>query len=157
MGFLALIPFRDWLYGGIILLVGIFAWHTYSKYNAAVRYQQVVVAESKATLDAARKHITDVTADYDKGLKANEAIYENELASADAQHTLDLKRLRAAAAARAADPVLSGTAGASAEAAAWTQRLGTLEPISARLADALRADDAAVAECRRERDALTGK
>jgi hypothetical protein len=157
MGILSLIPFRDWIYGTIIVGAGILVWHTYNKYEAAVKYQETVKAESKVALDTANQRITDLTADYDKGLKANEVVYENELAAASQQHTADSNRLRQLSAARDADAVLHGSAGTAAEAAAWAERVSALESISQGLADALRQDDAQASECWRDRDELTNK
>jgi len=154
---LALIPGKDWLYGALIVGGGVLCWHFYDKYENAVNYAVTVKAESVQAQKDAAKQIADLTTAYNTGLAANKAIYENELKVAAVQHASDTERLRGLAATRNSDPVLQGSAGTAAEAAAWASRLGALESISAGLADALRQDDAAATECRRDRDSLTGK
>jgi len=154
---LALIPTKDWFIGVAFAIAVVLGWHYYDKYESAVEYRTKVEAESKVALETANKTIADLTTAYNAGLKANEAIYENELQNAAVQHTADTERLRVQAAARGADPVLQGASGTAAEAAAWAGLLGRVEGISGRLADALRQDDAAAAECWRDRDSLSGK
>jgi hypothetical protein len=140
---LALIPTKDWLIGAafaVLLMAGI---HYHNKYAEAVDYAQTVKAESKQAQEDAAALISLLTNQYTAALKANKAVYENELHTADLQHASDTERLRSAATARQNDPVLSGAAGLAAAITAWSARLGRVEGLSAGLADALRYDDAA--------------
>jgi hypothetical protein len=155
--FLSLIPIKDWFYGALIVGFGVLCWHYHEKYINAVNYAQTVKAESAQTKKDADQRIADLTKDYDKGLAANKVIYETELADASKQHAVDADRLRALAATRGKDPVLSGTDGLAAAIAGWSYRVSRVEHISDDLAVALRLDDAAATECWRDRDALTGK
>jgi hypothetical protein len=154
---LAFIPPKDWFIGAAVGIMLIMGWHYYDKYKDAVEYAQTVKAESKAALEQANQRITDLTQQYADFRAADKVVYENELHAADVQHATDTERLRGAASARATDPVLQGASGLTAAIAAWTQRLNRVEGISGRLADALRYDDAAAADCWRDRDSLTGK
>ena len=154
---LGLIPTKDWIIGAAVAVLAVMCWHFYDKYNNAVEYAATVKAESAVAKADAAKQIADLTTQYAAFRAADKVIYENELHAADLQHASDTERLRNAAAARQGDPVLSGASGLAAAIAAWSQRLSRLESVSSGLADAIRFDDAAAAECWRDRDALTGK
>jgi len=154
---LALIPTKDWFYGALVVGIAVLGWHFYDKYTDAVNYAATVKAESKTALDTANQQIKDLTADYAAREAQNKDTYDKAIQAAALQHASDTERLRALSSARSTDPVLQGSAGLSAAIAAWSARLGRLESISAGLADAVRADDAAAVQCWADRDALTGK
>jgi hypothetical protein len=154
---LGLIPTKDWFIGAAVIGLAVLCWHFYDKYENAVNYANTIKAESAQAKADAAQQIADLTTQYSKALDANKVIYETELANDAAQHASDTERLRQLAAARNKDAVLSGASGLPAAIAAWSSRLSRLEQVSAGLADALRADDAAATACWRDRDALTGK
>ena len=154
---LALIPAKDWFIGAAFAVLACTGWHYYEKYTDAVNYATTVKAESAAALADAKTTIAGLTLAYNTGLTNLQAASDAKLKAANTTHLADVDRLQRAAAARATDPVLQGSAGAAAEAAAWASRLGALESISAGLANALRADDIAANDCRAERDSVTSK
>lgn len=153
---LALIPTRDWIYGGLTVILALWGWDLYHKYETAVNYQRTVTAESVAAAAAAKKTIDDNTAAYSGALQTIEAQYAKDTAAASQQHNSDVARLRAAAA-RQSNPLLHSAPGSSATGSAGDEGFSGLGSVALGLADALRADDSALTACYADRNALTGK
>lgn len=160
---LALVPARDWLYGGIAAVAAFIAWDLHHKYEVAINYQKTVQAESAQTLAAAQKTITTNDTDYKAKLAAEKLAHANDTLAALQQHNADVARLRAATAAHAANPLLGSAASASPGSPAGTGSAASLSGLPEQavvcqgLSDALAHDDALLIAERTERDALTGK
>jgi hypothetical protein len=151
---LALVPFRDWLYAAIIAAVGLFAWHTYSKYEAAVAYAATVKTESAATEAKARAAIQAADDYYATTLKTIQETANANIKVAQDQSTALASRLRQYAAAHCGNTVLGSSASATASGTAST---GGVESAIEQLAAAAAHDNAIIEAERAERDSLTGK
>jgi hypothetical protein len=149
---LALVPLRDWFYGAIAAAAVIFALDLHHKLEVANQIR----AESAAALATAQKTIATNTADYKAAVSTVEAQYAKDMSAASQQHNADLARLRARAAGKAG-PVLPGAPGTPAAGPQGDSSFGGLGELALNLADALRADDAALIACYADRNALTGK
>lgn len=65
MGILSLVPFRDWLYGGIIVAVSIFAgveWHRHNVAEQALGAAQQVAADTRVATAAKTEIAADTAA-----------------------------------------------------------------------------------------------
>lgn len=159
-----LIPGKVWLYAAIAVVLLAFGIHEYRNIEAkgaAKETAAVLVANTKADAAADAK-IKKLTADYNTAIVNIGATYAKAMQSADTAHTSDLERLqqRAGSGQPSNSAVGSSTAGASAADARTlsTRSLGVVPAERALdLADALRADDAALVQCYADRDSLTGK
>ncbi len=161
---LARIPFRYWLYGGLLAILAIMGIHEYQEIEAkgAAREAAAVQAASAKADAAAKAAIAKLTADYSAALVTVGEIYAKAMQSADAAHSADLKRLQQRAAGSGAPNTAVGdstSAASAADAGAISARaLGSVPAERALdLADALRVDDAALTQCYADRDSLTGK
>jgi len=161
---LALIPLKDWFYAGLIALLLIFGIHEYQDIEAkGAAHEQAAVLAASAKADAtAKAQIAKVTADYSAAIVTVGENYAKAIQSADAAHSADLQRLQQrAASGNGTNTSVGSTGSASATANAGTARALALGSVPAEraldLADALRADDAALIQCYAERDSLTGK
>ena len=162
---LGLIPFKYWLYAGLLAVAGIFAIHEYQdiEEKGAAKEQAAVLAESAKTQAAVKAANDKLSADYSAAIVTVGENYAKAMQSADTAHAADVQRLQQRASAvghsagtsmdSAAAPVAAGNAGS-----ASTTALGTVPAERALdLADALRGDDAALTQCYADRDSLTGK
>lgn len=161
---LALIPLKDWLYAGLIaflIIFGVVQYHDIEAKGAA--HEAATVQALSVKTDAAAKEKNDkLTADYSAAVVTVGVTYAKAMQTADAAHAADVQRLQHFAAANhGASPGVGGTAGSGAAADAGTGSALALGVVPAEravdLADALRADDAALTQCYADRDALTGK
>jgi hypothetical protein len=151
---LALVPFRDWLYAVIIAAVGLFAWHTYHKYEVAVAYAATAKTESAATEAKARAAIQAADDYYATTLKTIQETANANIKVAQDQSTALAGRLRQYAAAHCVNKVLGGS---TAPAAGGAPSAGSVESAIEQLAAAAAHDNAVVEAERAERDSLTGK
>jgi hypothetical protein len=167
---LKLIPFRDYAYAA--LFVAAVVWYNVHVHNLNVAYaakqetaltSAIAAANTKADA-AAKTKLDKLTADYNAAIVTIGENYAKAMQSADAAHDADTKRLqlRAASASGGASNTGVGSAAAQASAAdAGTISARALGVVPAEraldLADALRADDAALVQCYADRDSLTGK
>lgn len=161
---LKLIPLRDWLYAGLavaVLILWIHHNHVEQAKGAAAVASAVQTATNKANT-AAQAKIDKLTADHADDVAQIEDRYENTIRDNDTTHAADLQRLRDRAARDSStnqvlDSSISGEATSQA-GAGGTESLGSVPAERALdLADALRADDAALDKCYADRDSLTGK
>lgn len=161
---LKLIPIRDWLYAAITIAAVIwFLHHDHVERNigAARITAAVQVATAKAQA-AAQKKIDSLNVTHADDVAQIEDQYEKAIRDNDASHATDLQRLRNRAARDSpASQVLDGSKGGEATGKAGTGSVASLGSVPAELtlnmADALRADDAALDKCYADRDGLTGK
>lgn len=156
-----ILPWRDWLYVGIIA-AGVIFWihhdHVEEAKGAAQITAAVRVANQKAEKVAAAQ-VASLNTQHAADVAKVSTVYENALVVASSRHAADLQRLRDYANYRSSRPnaVLESAPGASTQAGARSQGSGRLGTTAAELADALRQDDAALTACYAERDSLTGK
>lgn len=144
-----------------LLTAGTIAWQVHDRRERSIGAQHelaaVVAASDKAKADAQRQ-IDSLNTQHAAAVAAIEAQRESDLKDAAAQHDSDTQRLRDyEASRRRVDAALAGTGPAAAPADAGPEGVSRLGSVALELADALRADDAALTECWRERDSLTGK
>jgi hypothetical protein len=161
---LKLIPFRDYAYAA--LAIAAVVWflhhdHVERDIGAARETKAVAVATAKANT-AAKAEIDRLNAAHADDVAQIEARYENAIRDNDASHAADLQRLRnSAASSGKANPVLGGASGGTAPTETGAGSAGSLGSVPAdialKLADSLRADDAALDKCYADRDDLTGK
>ena len=161
---LKLIPFRDYAYAALAIAAVVwFLHHDHVERNigAARETKAVAVATAKAN-SAAKAEIDRLNTAHADDVSQIEARYENVIRDNDTSNAADLQRLRNSAASRGkANTVLgsasSGTTPAEA-GASGTVGLGNVPAeLALKLADSLRADDAALDKCYADRDDLTGK
>lgn len=165
---LKLMPWRDWAYAAIAA-VALVAYNVHV-HNLIVKAKAqeiaAVAAASGKVKAAALVEMQRQTDDYNAKLADTEKTFAQHTQDADAAHDADLKRLQQLANSyRDANRALQGAAGAggkpdTAQRPPGTDDMGSLPRglgVPLRLADALRFDDALLAACRSERDALTGK
>lgn len=157
---LALIPLKDWLYAGILIVVLAFSVHEYHAIEAKGAAQEtaaIVAAGAKATA-AANAKIAQLNQDYSAAMVATGKTYAKAMQDASTSDAADLQRLRQRAASdSAARGVLGGASGSSAASGAGDEGFSGLGSVAFGLNTALRADDAALAQCYADRDSLTGK
>lgn len=151
---LALIPIKDWIYGAIILAVGLFAWHTYSKYETAVKYAENVKAATVQVEANVKKAIDDLNTTHAAVLAAIQEKQNADLQTAAAQSADLAQRLRNYQATRCPSAVLGSAAPAAPSGAAST---GSVDDAVAGVIAAAAHDNAVIAAERAERDSLTGK
>jgi hypothetical protein len=164
MGFLALIPIKDWIYAAIIGTILISGYVFVHRCHAAEDDMKSINAQSAALLVVANAHIAQLTADHAKEIKANEIIYTTELKDNAAQHTADLVRLRQLDAYRQSHPDVArpgtGSEGSGSGSGSEDKGPGSftgLGLVAAALADATRDLTTSLDTCTRDRDSLTGK
>lgn len=161
---LALVPTKDWLYAGLFVILLAFSAHEYRAIEAkGAQQEQAAVLAASVKTQAAAKAVNDkLTAEYSAAVVTVGENYAKAMQSADAAHGADIQRLQQRAAADHSGGASVGGAPASGTAAyagsSGASALGTVPAQRAvDLADALRADDAALTQCYAERDSLTGK
>lgn len=161
---LKLISFRDYFYGAVALAALAF-WlyhdHVERAAGAAKVTQAVAIATARATAEAATK-VAALNSAHADDLAQVEERYENLIRDNDTAHSVDLEQLRQRASSSGnANRVLESAPRIATPAAAGTRSPETLGVVPAEealsLADALRADDAALSKCYDDRDSLTGK
>ena len=170
---LKLVPFRDYAYAAAFAALVI--WYNVHVHNLEVAYAaQKVNAVTTAVAAATKKDLADaaakiaaLTKQHAQDVAQVEATYENQIKQNTADHTADLDRLRKLAAKNRGSgngnsAVGSPTgSGQTVPASGGDSSVGGLGSIPAglglELADALRADDAALTKCWADRDKLTGK
>jgi hypothetical protein len=151
---LALVPFRDWLYAAAIISLGLFAWHTYHKYEVAVAYAATVKTESAATEAKARAAIAAADDYYATTLKTIQETANVNIKVAQDQSTALAGRLRQYAADHCGNTVLGSSASATPTGAPGASSVD--EAVSGVISAAAH-DNAIVLAERAERDSLTGK
>lgn len=165
---LKLIPFRDYAYAAVV--VAALVWYNVHVHNLEVAYSAkqetaltnaIASANTKADAAATAK-INKMTADYDAAIVKIGENYAKAMQSADAAHDADVKRLQLrATSSGASNTGVDSTAVEASAADAGTISTRALGVVPAEraldLADALRADDAALVQCYADRDSLTGK
>jgi hypothetical protein len=167
---LKLIPFRDYAYAALFAAAVI--WYNVHVHNLEVTYAAkqttaitaaVASANTKADAAATAK-IDKLNADYAAAIVNNGVNYAKAIRLADAAHDADVKRLQLLAAAAGGGTSNTGMGSAATQASAAdagtisARALGVVPAERALdLADALRADDAALVQCYADRDSLTGK
>lgn len=161
---LKLIPLRDWLYAGLAVAAIIFWFH--HDHVEQAKGAATVTAAVKAATDkaqaAAAVAITKLNTNHANDVAQIEDHYENTIRDNDAAHAADLQRLRDRAARSShTNGVLEGSPGGEATSQAGAGSSESLGSVPAEyaleLADAVRADDAALDKCYADRDSLTGK
>ena len=166
--FAKLLPFRDWAYAAVLVAAVIF--YNVHVHNLIVKAERAQIAAVQAASDKVRAeaHAQKLKddADYAAAKAATEKMYAENFAAAATADAADLLRLqRLVASYRDANRALQGALGASdkpdpAAGASGPGGLGELPRglrVSLGLAEALRADDNLLNECRADRDALSGK
>lgn len=165
LALLKLIPFRDYAYAALAIAAVIFWFHhdhVEQAKGAARVTAAVATATAKANADAQTK-IDKLNTEHGKDVAAIEESYERTIQSNDASHAADLQRLRERAASQGNSPgqVLGSTPGGETTLDGGTRSTSGVGSVPAEqalnLADALRADDAALTKCYADRDSLTGK
>lgn len=158
---LELVPLKDWLYAGLLVLVIAFSVHEYRDIEAkgAAKETAAVQMASAAVQAQAKKTNDKLTADYSAAVVTVGENYAKAMQSADAAHDADLKLLqrRAASSGGSGNTAVGGASGAAATAGAGDEGFSGLGSVALELATALRADDAALTQCYADRDSLTGK
>ncbi len=160
---LALIPFKDWVYLGIITaLVAGFGWYTVHERHEGEAHEVAALQKSSAKLvNEANAQIATLTAAHAAELKKVLSDNDQQLQAATVQHNSDTQRLRDAdayrrqhsaiqSAAQSPGATATGTSGAS-QGGSGIERL---EQISSELADGLRDTSAALTACMTERDSV---
>lgn len=157
MGFLSLVPIKDWLYVGAIVALligfGVFVHHERSLGAAAeVRVVQEASAKVQA---AAAKQVAALNSQHAATVAAIQEKQSADLKAAAAQSASLASRLRQYRANRSCPgPVLAGTPAAPAAGAAGPSSVD--EAVAGVIAAAAH-DNAIVIAERAERDSLTGK
>jgi hypothetical protein len=158
---LELIPLKDWLYAGLLIIVIAFSVHEYREIEAkgAAKEAAAVQAVSSAVQAQAKKTNDKLTADYSAAVVTVGENYAKSMQSAATAHDADLKLLqrRAASSGGSGNSAVAGAAGTAAPSGAGNEGFSGLGGVALELATALRADDAALAQCYADRDSLTGK
>lgn len=161
---LALIPFRDWIYGALIVGLIVFGIHERNHLIAeGAAHEAAALKESSDKLIAQETaHVALVAKTYAaQAAKTTETLDEQTQATAAAQSDA-AQRLRNYDAYRRSHPDVASTGqpatdtGASG-AGANGQRFSSLEQVALQLAGAAAASRDALAACMTDRDALTGK
>lgn len=161
---LKLVPFRDWLYAALAIALGI-AWYVHNQHmitEGEQREQIAVVAASAKATAVAQKAIDKLTTAHVIEVANIEDNYEHIIQADDTASAADLQRLRERAGSDShPNQVLESASGDKSTPAAGASDSGSLGTVPAEqalsLADALRADDAALVKCYADRDSLTGK
>jgi hypothetical protein len=166
-----LVPFRDWLYGGLAVAAVIFWFHhDHVEQLKGAQAVQTAVAAANAKADAAAKaNIAALTKQYQDQATQIQVSYEKQLADASAQHDSDVQRLQqleansrgaphtdVGSAPALSTPTPSGPVSAP-DVGSVPADLYVRADVALGLADALRLDDAQLQACWAERDTLTGK
>ena len=162
---LALIPGKDWLYGGIIvaLLVG-FGWYTHRERSIGAANELAAVQTASAKeQENAREAIIALNAHYAATVAAIQETQNVQLKAAAADSATLAGRLRNYEANRSCPrPVLAGspaapTGSASSPGSDSSVESGSVESDLEALIAAAEHDNAAITAERAERDSLTGK
>jgi hypothetical protein len=163
---LALIPFRDWIYGALIVGLIVFGIHERNHLIAeGAAHEVAALKESSDKLIAKETaHVALVAKTYAAAAAQTQGDLDAKIQAADAQHTSDAQRLREYSAYRSTHPDVASPAGASGNSGAGTSSAGQSEDFVASLgqsgvalADALRDTSAALSACMKDRNDLTGK
>lgn len=157
---LALIPGKDWLYGGIIvaLLVG-FGWYTHRERSiGAANEVKVVQAASAKVQAAAAKQIADLNTQHAATVAAIQETQSVQLKAAAADSATLAGRLRNYEANRSCPrPVLAGSPAAPTGSASSPGSNSSVESAVEQVIAAAEHDNAVIDAERAERDSLTGK
>lgn len=162
---LELIPIKDWFYAGLFVILLAFGAHEYHAIEAKGAAKETVAVQvaSDAVKAAAKKKDDQLTADYSTALVNTGVTYAKAMQSADAAHADDVQRLqrRAASSGSGAHGTVGSATGPGTPPNEGSSSAGGLGwvpgSLGLELADALRADDAALIKCYADRDDLTGK
>lgn len=166
MALLSLIPFKDWVYGGIIvaLLIGFGVFVHHERTVGAAHEVAALQKSSQELIAKETAHVALVAKTYAAAAAATQGDLDAKIQAADAQHTSDAQRLREYSAYRSTHPDVASPAGASRNNGAGTSGAGQGEDFVASLgqsgvalADALRDTSAALSACMKDRNDLTGK
>lgn len=161
---LKLIPFRDYLYAALAVAAVIwFLHHDHLERDiGAAKVVASVQAATRKAEQAAQKRIDKLNVDHANDVAQIEDRYENTIHDNDVAHAADLQRLHERSHSDSSPGKLLGSASggetSTQAGASSAEGLGGVPAtIALRLADALRADDAALDKCYADRDSLTGK
>lgn len=166
MALLSLIPFKDWVYGGIIAALiagGIYYTHHERVVGAAHEVAALKASSDKLNAQADAK-VAQLTAQHSQEVTSIQETLNAQLKTASTLHASDVQRLReydsyrhsnpsVGSAAAGSDADQSGTKGAEGSADIFDQ----LESVALDLATADREGSAALNACIADRNALTGK
>lgn len=157
---LALIPGKDWLYGGIIvaLLIG-FGWYTHRERSIGAANELAAVQTASAKeQENAREAIIALNAHYAATVAAIKVVQNAQLQIAATDSAVLTQRLRNYEANRSCPrPVLAGSPAASAGSASSPGSDSSVESAVERVIAAAEHDNAVIDAERAERDSLTGK
>lgn len=157
---LALIPGKDWLYGGIIvaLLIG-FGWYTHRERSIGAANELAAVQTASAKeQENAREAIIALNAHYAATVAAIQETQNAQLKAAAADSATLAGRLRNYEANRSCPrPVLAGSPAAPAGSASSPGSDSSVESAVERVIAAAEHDNAVIDAERAERDSLTGK
>jgi len=146
----------------LLIIVAVLGGSWLYIHSCHVAHEQLanIHAQSKQELKTAKDQIKDLTEGHAAAVAEIADDYEKQMADAKRADAFGLQRVQNAADAyRRAHPLL-GCAGSPSNQPGtdkWAEGFDRLGRGGAELAAALRADDAKLIECRRERDKLTGK
>jgi hypothetical protein len=159
LALLKLIPLKDWLYiAAIVAIISLFVGYTMHERHVGAVHELAAVTKAGAKAEAAvEAKIKTLTDQHAATVADIEDKYEGLLKDADNQHGSDLQRLRDADTYRKTHSLLPSAGSSAAQADSGGAGLTGLESVSAKLADAVRRDDAALNACYADRDDLTGK
>jgi hypothetical protein len=145
---------KDIFYG--VLITAALSWGgwTYHKYESAVKYAANAKAETAQVQAKAAADIKAKDDDYAAQLAASKVTQDAQIKAAAAQSADLAQRLRDYQARRCPNPVLPGTASAS---AGGTPSASSVDEAVAGIIAAAAHDHAVIVSERAERDALTGK
>jgi hypothetical protein len=163
---LALIPLKDWIYGGIIvaILAG-FGWYTVHERDLGKASEVAALKKSSDELQAkAAAHVAQVAKAYSTASTVNLENLNAQLKAASDQHDSDAQRLREYDAYRRTHPAVAsaqtgsgfGSAG-SQSSNGYDEQFASLEQVALQLATAGREVNASLAACMADRTTLTGK
>lgn len=153
------LPYRDILYG-VIAAAAVAFWFYHNhveQAKGAARVQAAVTLATARAQQAAQARIAALTRENAATQRQVESTYEKALVVATHQRAADVRRLRQYEIYRQTHRMLGGAASPSAQAHGGPEGFSGLASVSISLANALREDDAALAECWADRAALTGK
>jgi len=162
----SLIPFKDWVYSGVI--VALIAFGVYERNHLIDEGEQretaAVQAASEKAEAAAEAKIVNLNVQHAAEVASVKGALNVQLQTVSAQHDADAQRLREYDAYRAAHPAMasaqarSGTANAGAAGGVGDDdRLSSLEQVALGLATAGARVNAALTACMADRDGLDGK
>lgn len=154
-----LLPIRDWIYAGLAVLAVLFwFWHDHQVAAAAVAHENAALqAQSEADITAAENWIDTLNKQHAADVAKVQGDYEKLIAANSASYAADLQRLRTLTAHSKTSTVLGSASAATSSPNGGACDISRVGSMAAKLADALRRDDAALVACRAERNLLTGK